>query len=193
MSLPGKSHGQRSLAGYSPWGRKESDTTEQLTLWSDIYKHFYGIKHFYWLLSLGNRWYHRGDVFVMGNVEILGKKSDVLQHLLVRKKRETGKLEIHEVEGRKTKVGFHWKQELRVFFKTFKSGLCQVLLMEKEMATHSSVLAWTIPGTGEPGGLLSMGSHRAGHDWRDLAAAAAAASATEDFWRWKERMIKKSK
>ena len=35
---------------------------------------------------------------------------------------------------------------------------------EKEMATHSSVLAWRIPGTGEPNGLLSMGSHRVGHD-----------------------------
>ena len=36
--------------------------------------------------------------------------------------------------------------------------------MEKEMATHSSVVAWRIPGTAEPGGLLSMGSHRVGHD-----------------------------
>ena len=36
--------------------------------------------------------------------------------------------------------------------------------MEKEMATHSSVLAWRIPGTGEPGGLPSMESHRVGHD-----------------------------
>ena len=44
--------------------------------------------------------------------------------------------------------------------------------LEKEMATHSSVLAWRIPGTGEPGGLPSMGSHRVGHDWSDLAAAA---------------------
>ena len=35
--------------------------------------------------------------------------------------------------------------------------------LEKEMATHSSVLAWRIPGSGEPGGLLSMGSHRVGH------------------------------
>ena len=41
------------------------------------------------------------------------------------------------------------------------------------MATHSSVLAWRIPGTEEPGGLPSMGSQRVGHDWRDLAAAAA--------------------
>ena len=47
--------------------------------------------------------------------------------------------------------------------------------LEKEMATHSSVLAWRIPGTGEPGGLSSMGSHRVGHDWNDLAAAAALA------------------
>jgi len=41
--------------------------------------------------------------------------------------------------------------------------------LEKEMATHSSVLAWRIPGTGEPGGLPSMGLHRIGHDWSDLA------------------------
>ena len=79
--LPGKSHGWRSLVDCSPWGRKESDRTEQL--------------HFH----------------------------------------------------------FH--------------------ALEKEMATHSSVLAWRIPGTGEPGGLPSMGSHRVRHDWSDLAAAAA--------------------
>ena len=48
--------------------------------------------------------------------------------------------------------------------------------LEKDIATHSSVFAWRIPGTGEPGGLLSMGWHRARHDWRDLAPAAAAAS-----------------
>ena len=77
--LPGKSHGWRSLVGCSPWGREESDTTEQL--------HFHAL--------------------------------------------------------------------------------------EKEVATHSSVLAWRIPGTGEPGGLLSMGSHRVGHNWSDLAAEAA--------------------
>ena len=44
-------------------------------------------------------------------------------------------------------------------------------VLEKEMATHSSVLAWRIPGMGEPGGLPSMGSHRVRHDWSDLAAA----------------------
>ena len=45
--------------------------------------------------------------------------------------------------------------------------------LEKEMAAHSSVLAWRIPGMGKPGGLPSMGSHRVGHDWSDLAAAAS--------------------
>ena len=48
--------------------------------------------------------------------------------------------------------------------------------LEKEMATHCGVLAWRIPGTGEPGGLPSVGSHRVGHDWSDLAAAAAYSS-----------------
>ena len=48
--------------------------------------------------------------------------------------------------------------------------------LEKEMATHSSVLAWRIPGTGEPGGLPSIGSHRVRHDRSDLAAAAVAAA-----------------
>ena len=47
--------------------------------------------------------------------------------------------------------------------------------LQKEMATHSSVLAWRIPGTGEPGGLPSMGLHRVRRDWSDLAAAA---------WHW---------
>ena len=78
--LPGKSHGRSTLVGCSPWGRKESDTTERLY--------------------------------------------------------------------------FH--------------------ALEEEMATHSSILAWRIPGTGEPGGLPAMVSHRVGHDWSDLAAAAAA-------------------
>ena len=44
--------------------------------------------------------------------------------------------------------------------------------LEKEMATHSSVIAWRIPGAGQPSGLPSMGSHRVGHDRSDLAAAA---------------------
>ena len=42
--------------------------------------------------------------------------------------------------------------------------LSRLVILEKEMAIHSSVLAWRIPGTGKPGGLPSMGSHRVGHD-----------------------------
>ena len=53
--------------------------------------------------------------------------------------------------------------------------------LEKEMATHSNILAWRIPGSSEPGGLPSMGSHRVRHDWSDLAAAAAAAWNTATF------------
>ena len=69
--------------------------------------------------------------------------------------------------------------------------------LEKAMAPHSSVLAWRIPGTGEPGGLPSVGSHRVGHDWSDLAAAAAAAcnlhhSLTHYFWSMWNKVERKS-
>ena len=50
------------------------------------------------------------------------------------------------------------------------------------MATHSSVLAWRIPGTGEPGGLPSLGSHRVGHNGSDLAAAAAVGTLMGAGW-----------
>ena len=52
-------------------------------------------------------------------------------------------------------------------------------VLEEEMATHSSVLAWRIPGTGEPGWLPSMGSHRVGHDWSDLATILVLSSLKE--------------
>ena len=54
------------------------------------------------------------------------------------------------------------------------------------MATHSSVLAWRIPGAGEPGGLPSMGSHRVRHDWSDLAAAAEKEANPQPEW-WKKK------
>jgi len=66
-----------------------------------------------------------------------------------------------------TEASFLWEgnQCLKEAFasQTFWSLLMPVQL-EKEMATHSSVLAWRIPGTREPGGLPSMGSYRVGHD-----------------------------
>ena len=89
-------HGQRSLAGNSPWGRKELNTTE---LWR------------------------------------------VRAHTHTRNFRRC--LEVH---------------------KHLNIPIVKKDALEKEMATHSSVLAWRIPGTGEPDGLPSLGSHRVGYD-----------------------------
>ena len=57
------------------------------------------------------------------------------------------------------------------------------------MATHSNVLAWRIPGTGEPGRLPSIGSHRVGHDWSDLATAAAAVVITNFIFNLPRRAL----
>ena len=73
-----------------------------------------------------------------------------------------------EEPGRLQSMGSEGRTRLSDFTFTFHFHA-----LEKKMATYSSVLAWRIPGTGEPGGLPSMGSHRVGHEWRDLAAAAA--------------------
>ena len=59
------------------------------------------------------------------------------------------------------------------------------------MATHSSVLAWRIPGTVEPGALPSLGSHRVGHDWSDLAAAAEQ-TIKQFVWKHKRPQITKA-
>ena len=97
--FPKKSHGQRSLAGYSPLGRKELDTTEWI--------------HF-------RRW-----------------TSLVAQRL----------------------------KRLPALRETWVQSLGWEDPLEKEMTTHSSILAWRIPWTEEPGGLQSTGSQRVGHDW----------------------------
>ena len=74
--------------------------------------------------------------------------------------------------GQRSLVGCSpWGAKSRTWLSDFTFTFL-VHALEKEMATHSSVLAWRIPGTGEPGGLLSMGSHRIGHNWSDLAAGA---------------------
>ena len=76
------------------------------------------------------------------------------------------------MDGRAWKAAVHGVAEGRTRLSDFTFTF-HFHALEKEMATHSSVLAWRIPGTGEPSGLLSMGSHRVRHDWSDLAAAAA--------------------
>ena len=65
------------------------------------------------------------------------------------------------------RVGHEWATSFSLFTFTF-----HLHALEKDIATHSSIPAWRIPGIEEPGGLPSMGSHRAGHNWSDLAAAA---------------------
>ena len=77
---------------------------------------------------------------------------------------------VHRVAKSRTRLSFRFHMT-ELFTFTFTSHF---YALEKEMATHCSVLAWRIPGTGEPGELPSTESHRVGHDWSDLAAATAA-------------------
>ena len=67
------------------------------------------------------------------------------------------------MDGGARKAGVHGVAEGQTRLSDFPFTF-HFLALEKEMATHSSVLAWRIPGTGEPGGLPSMGSHRVGHN-----------------------------
>ena len=76
------------------------------------------------------------------------------------------------MDGGAWKAAVHGVAEGRTWLSDFTFTF-HFPALEKEMATHSSVLAWRIPGTGEPGGLPSMGLHRVGHDWSDLAVAVA--------------------
>ena len=73
------------------------------------------------------------------------------------------------MEGGAWKAAVHGVSEGRTRLSDFTFTF-HFHALEKEMAPHPSVLAWRIPGTGEPGGLPSMGSHRVGHDSSDLAA-----------------------
>ena len=87
----------------------------------------------------------------------------------------------HEAIGPDAMIFVFWMLSFKTNFHSLLSLSSRGFLvplhflpLEKEMATYSSVLAWRIPGTREPGGLPSMGSHRVRHDWSNLAATAAA-------------------
>ena len=94
-------------------------------------------------------------------------------------KRKHGNKSLQMIKVKCTDSGINssmWRMDRKAFPTSISSDFSFTFhfhALEKEMATHSSVLAWRIPGTGEPGGLPSMGLHRVGHDWSDLAAAAA--------------------
>ena len=79
------------------------------------------------------------------------------------------------MDGGAWKAVVHGVAEGRTWLSDFTFTF-HFLALEKEMATHSSVLAWRIPEMGKPGGLPSMGSHRVGHNWSDLAIAIAISS-----------------
>ena len=83
------------------------------------------------------------------------------------------------MDGGAWRAAVHWVARSRTWLSDFTFTF-HFPALENEMATHSSILASRIPGTGEPGGLPSMGSHRVRHNWSNLAAAAAAAETT--FW-----------
>ena len=123
--LPGKSHGWRSLVGYSPWG-----------------------------LRVGHNWATSLSLFISGTGD---RNGNPLQYSCLENPTDRGAwwAAVHGVAKSQTR--------LSDFTFTFHFHA-----LEKEMATHSTVLAWRTPGTGEPGGLPSMGSHRVGHDWSDL-------------------------
>ena len=126
--LPGESHGRRSLVGYSPRDRNESDTTERL--------------HFHFTVFFTSP-YHQPR-------EGIGTR---LQYSCLE----------NPMDGEAWWAAVHGVAESRIRLSNFTFTF-HFHALEKEMATHSSVFAWRIPGTGEPGGLPSMGSHRVGHD-----------------------------
>ena len=156
--LPWKFHGQRSLVGSSPWGCKELDTTEWLSTHPGSAEDWQSIH----LLMLSSQQYQN----LQGLTSILFPpkcNGTPLQYSCLENPMDGGAwwAAVHGVATSRTRLS-----DLTFTFHFHA--------LEKEMATHSSVLAWRIPGTGEPGGLPSMGSNRVGHDWSDLAAAAAA-------------------
>ena len=176
LLLPRKSHGQRTLVGYSPWGCEELDTTEQLHFHFSLSCTGEGngnpvqysclenprdgslVGHCLWghtesdttdmtqqqqqhyvksppIRTMWRRQWHPTPVLLPGKSH--GQRSLVVHGVAV----------VHGLTKSQT--------QLSDFTFTFHFHA-----LEKEMATHSSILAWRIPGTGEPGGLLSMGSQQ---------------------------------
>ena len=86
------------------------------------------------------------------------------------------------MDGGAWKASVHGVAKSRTRLSDFTSTF-HFHALEKEMATHFNVLAWRIPGTGEPGGLPSIGSHRVGHDWSDLAVAVAVIMWYYSIWK----------
>ena len=209
-----ESHGQRSLAGYSPWGRKESDMTEHAC--SDTNIHPRNLTSRYlpsrnesimhtktctrMLMIVKTQAQPRRPSASSSTVDIHMmkcylpvKKNELLIYvsrmnlinimldIVINERSQMQKTSYctilspfqyscleNSMDGGSWKDAVHGVAEGRTWLSDFTFTF-HFLALEKEMATRSSVLAWRIPGTGETGGLPSMGSHRVGHDWSDLA------------------------
>ena len=143
--LPGKSHGWRSLAGYSPWGRTELEITERL--------------HFHLHSTLTN---HLMPFFQEEFSLSWGCKNRLLngtplQYSCLEKSHGRWSLEGCSPWGR---WGSDTTEQLHLHFS--------LSCIAEGNGNPLQCFAWRIPGTGEPGGLPTMGSHRVGHDWSDL-------------------------
>ena len=112
---------------------------------------------------------------VMTNLDSIFKSRDITLPIKVHRRRQWHPTPVllpgKSLDGGALWAAVHGVAEGRIWLSDFTFPF-HFHALEKEMATHSSVLAWRIPGMAEPGGLLSMGLHRVGYDWSDLAAAA---------------------
>ena len=157
--------GRGAWQAMSPWGHKESEKTEWLSMHTCTCCYLFKCRPssvnplaFPWTVFTFSHIYF-SLLLLSLTVPYFGEGNGTpLQYSCLQNPMDGGAWEaaVHGVAKSRTRLSdfaftFHFRA------------------LEKEMATHSSVLAWRIPGTGEPGGLPSTGSHRVGHDWSDLA------------------------
>ena len=166
-----------SLVGYNPWGRKESDMTARLHF------HFHALEKEMATHSSILAWRipgtgEPGRLPSMGSHRVGHNWSDLAAAAAGEGLREGNGTPLqyscmeNPMDGGAWWAAVHGVAKSRTWLSDFTFPF-HFHALEKEMATHSSVLAWRIPETGEPGGLPSTGSNRVRHDWSDLAAAAA--------------------
>ena len=200
--LPAESHGQRSLAGYSPWGCKESDMTERLTLFFFFFNCVYWLHctlFTYFTILVSGIQQHK-SVIITNNYTYMASllslppflphptrlghqrappglpvlhcgfpKASVLTHgsvytsVLLSQLTPRSQLTPPSPE-QVTSLVAQTVKRLPTVRQTWVRSLDQEDPLEKEMATHSSTLAWEIPWTEEHGRLQSMGSQSVGHD-----------------------------
>ena len=174
---------------YSPWGLKELDTTEWLALSLDFEMlrdilglftaicHLISILRFVLINFKENQYLKLHMDMVIKSPPANAWNTDSVPELGSSPKVGNGTLLQYSclenpMDGGAWWAAVHGVVKSRTWLSDFTFTF-HFHALEKETATYSSVLAWRIPGTGEPGGLPSMGSHRVGHNWSDLAAEAA--------------------